>query len=173
MNETTTTFTPSTTDRPAEAPAAPSRNRRRLGRLAAIAAAVILPLLVWLIGVPGAGIELVAGSGAAAQPIGPASIVTAALIAGFAAWGVLALLERFARHASRIFAIIGCAVLVLSLLGPVLTGATGTVLVVLLGMHVVTGAALVIGLPLAARTGSIDRDGRRQDGRHQETDERR
>jgi hypothetical protein len=94
--------------------------------------------------------------------------VTAALIGGFAAWGVLALLERYARHGSRIFAIIGWTVLVLSLLGPVLTGATGTVLVVLLGMHVVTGAALVIGLPLAARAGSIDRDGRRQ-----EIDERR
>lgn len=167
MNETTTTFTPSTTHRPSEAPAA-RRHHRRLWRLAAIAAAALLPLLVWVIAVPVAGIELVAGSGAAARPVGPASIVAAALIPGFAAWGVLALLERFAPHSGRIFAIVGWAVLLLSLLGPSLTGATGTVLVVLLVMHVVTGATLVIGLPFAAGAGSIDRD-----ARHQEIDERR
>lgn len=168
MNETTTTFTPSSTDQAPAAPGARSRSRSRLRRLAAIAAAALLPLLVWVIAVPVAGIELVAGSGAAARPVGPASIVAAALIPGFAAWGVLALLERFAPHSGRIFAIVGWAVLLLSLLGPSLTGATGTVLVVLLVMHVVTGATLVIGLPFAAGAGSIDRDARRQ-----EIDERR
>ena len=75
----------------------------------------------------------------------------AVLVAGLAAWGVLALLERFTKTSDRTFAVVGWTVLVLSLLGPVLTGAVGVVLVVLLAMHLVTGATLVIGLPLAGR----------------------
>ncbi len=158
-----TTFLPSARGgAPSTSPVRPRRLRRRaaIASLAAIATSALLPLFVWLIAVPGAGIRLVAGSGAAAQHVGPPSIAVAALLAGFTAWGVLAVLERVARHGRRMFAIIGWAVLVLSLAGPVLSGATGSVLVVLLVMHVVTGATLVIGLPSAARAGSIERDGR-------------
>ena len=90
-------------------------------------------------------------AGPTAQAVGPASIVFAVLVAGLAAWGVLALLERFTKTSDRTFAVVGWTVLVLSLLGPVLTGAVGVVLVVLLAMHLVTGATLVIGLPLAGR----------------------
>ena len=79
---------------------------------------------------------------------------------GLAAWGVLALLERFTKHGGRIFAGIGWTVLALSLFGPVLTGAVGTVIVVLLAMHVVTGATLMTGLPLAARRRHRDAGGR-------------
>jgi hypothetical protein len=143
MDEMTTTPAPSTVVR------APSG--RRLRRLAVITVAATLPLLVWLVAVPVAGIELVAGSGAAAQLVGPASIAVAALVGGFAAWGALALIERVGRTSGRVFAIIGWFVLAISLLGPVLVGTTGSALVVLIAMHIVTGATLVIGLPLAAR----------------------
>lgn len=119
-----------------------------------------MPLLFWAIAVPLAGIDLTAGSGAAAQTVTPASIVTAALVGGIAAWGTLALLERSTTRGGRVFAIIGWTVLAVSLLGPVFTGAAGAVLVVLLVMHVVTGATLVIGLPLAARRSPGDNGGR-------------
>ena len=114
--------------------------------------ATVLPLLVWVIAVPIAEIKLVAGSGEGAQTVGPAEIVVTSLVAGFAATGVIALLERFTRRSWRIFAIIGWAVLGISLLGPVLAAATGSALVVLLAMHVVTGATFVTGLPRAARS---------------------
>ncbi|QEO13828.1 hypothetical protein FLP10_04870 [Agromyces intestinalis] len=132
---------------------ASSPRRRRLGRLATIGVAAVLALVVWAIAVPVAGVALTVGTGAAAQTVTPASVAFAVLVPGFAAWGVLALLERFARHARRVFAIIGWSLLALSLLGPVLTGAGGAVLAVLLVMHVVTGATLMIGLPLAAWPG--------------------
>ncbi|UOE44136.1 DUF6069 family protein [Agromyces larvae] len=130
---------------------ASSPRRRRLGRLATIGIAAALALVVWAIAVPVAGIALTVGAGATAQTVGPAAVVFAVLVPGFAAWVVLALLERFARHPHRVFAIVGWAVLAVSLAGPVLTGAGGAVLVALLAMHVVTGATLVIGLPFAAR----------------------
>ena len=162
MNETTTRTSPSHTNgEPADhgtADASGAR-RRRLGRSAIIALAIVLPLLVWVIAVALAGLDLVAGSGAAAQTVAPPSIVFVVLVAGLAAWGVLALLERFAKHGGRIFAGIGWTVLALSLFGPVLMGAVGTVIVVLLVMHVLTGATLMTGLPLAARRRHRDAGG--------------
>ena len=128
-----------------------SARRRRLGRVATIAAAIAAPLIVWLIAVPVAGVDLTVGSGAAAMTITPLSIVVVVLIAGLGAWGVIALLERFVKHSGRVFAIIGWTVLALSLLLPITAGAPGDVFVVLVVMHLVTGATLVIGLPLAAR----------------------
>ena len=151
MNETTTQNSTSRTAADLGRADASGGGRRRLCRAATVAAAIVLPLLVWTIAVPLAGLELVAGSGPTAQAVGPASIVSAVLVAGLAAWGVLALLERFTKTSGRTFAVVGWTVLALSLLGPVLTGAVGAVLVVLLVMHLVTGATLVIGLPLAAR----------------------
>ncbi|UOQ90176.1 DUF6069 family protein [Agromyces endophyticus] len=130
--------------------------RRRLLRAATVAAAVVLPLLVWVVAVPLAGLDLVAGVGPTAQTVTPASIVAVALLMGFAAWGVIALLERVTRHGRRIFAIVGWTLLALSLLGPVGAGASGAVLVTLLAMHLVTGGAIIIGLPLAARRRSAE-----------------
>jgi hypothetical protein len=150
MNETTAILTPTTTDHEHRRSDASGARRRRLGRVATIAMATVLPLLVWTIAVPLGGMELVAGSGPTAQTVAPASVVFAGLVTGFAAWGVLALLERFATRSAPAFAIIGWTVLALSLLGPVVTGATGAVLVVLLAMHLVAGTTLMIGLPLAA-----------------------
>ncbi|KQM82580.1 hypothetical protein ASE68_04190 [Agromyces sp. Leaf222] len=141
----------STTSTERAADGASTPMRRRIGRMATLAAAVALPLLIWAGAVPIGGLDLTVGEGAAAQTVAPASIVFAVLVTGLTAWGVLALLERFSRRSGRIFALIGWPVLALSLLGPVFTGATGAALVVLFAMHVATGATLLIGLPRAAR----------------------
>jgi hypothetical protein len=153
MNETSTPDAPTATNLHRERADAAGTRRRRRGRVATIVVAVILPLLVWVAAVPLAGLDLVAGAGAAAQTIGPPSIVVAVLVAGFSAWGVLALFERFSRHGRTYFVTVGWIVLALSLLGPIGTGAAPAVLAVLLAMHVVTGATLVVGLPLAAGRG--------------------
>ncbi|MDF0514278.1 DUF6069 family protein [Agromyces sp. H3Y2-19a] len=126
-------------------------SRRRLARAATVAVAIVLPLIVWVFAVPLAGLDLVAGSGTTAQTITPVSIVVAGLFAGLAAWGFLALLERFTRLSARIFGIVGWTMLALSLLGPIGAGGSGAVIVALIAMHLVTGATLMVGLPIAAR----------------------
>ena len=117
MNETTKQSSTSVTTAGLGRADASGAGRRRLFRAATVALAIVLPLLVWAIAVPLAGLELVEGSGPTAQAVGPASIVSAVLVAGLAAWGVLALLERFTARSGRTFAIVGWTVLALSLLG--------------------------------------------------------
>lgn len=101
MNETTKQSSTSVTTAGLGRADASGTGRRRLFRAATVALAIVLPLLVWAIAVPLAGLELVAGSGPTAQAVGPASIVSAVLVAGLAAWGVLALLERFTTRSGR------------------------------------------------------------------------
>ncbi|ANJ26082.1 DUF6069 family protein [Agromyces aureus] len=136
---------------PPERSGVSGRARRRLERAAVLLVAAVLPLLIWAVAVPIAGLDLTVGTGPTAQVVSPSSIVVAVLVAGCCAWGVLALLERFSRRSGRTFAIIGWTVLAVSLLGPLLSAVSGVVLVVLLAMHLATGAALVLGLPRAAR----------------------
>ncbi len=110
---------------------------------AVIACAAAGGLLIWAAAVPLAGLELeVAGAG---QRVGPTSIIIAALVAGVAAWLLLALLSRLA-HGRTVWTVVGSVVLLLSLAGPAISGAGGAVLVVLELMHVVVGVVLLLGL---------------------------
>ena len=121
--------------------------RRRTGRALTIAAGAAGALLLWVVDDPWAGIDLVVRQGDATRHIGPTAVVVTALIAGLAAWGLLALLERTVSRPARTFRIIASIVLLLSLAGPLGSGVgTGTKLA-LLGMHLTVGAALIIGLP--------------------------
>jgi hypothetical protein len=116
---------------------------RRAGTLALAAGAA---LVVWAIGVPLAGLDLTVGSGAAAQSVGPASVVVVPLLAGGAAWALLALLESRLRHGRRSWRITAWTLLALSLLGPAGADASGKVLGVLVAMHLVVGVTLIVGL---------------------------
>jgi hypothetical protein len=119
---------------------------RRTGRAITVAAGAAGALLLWVVNDPWAGIDLTVRQGDATQRIGPVAVVGAALVAGLAAWGLLALLERTGRRPARTFRIVALIVLVLSLAGPL--GGVGTSSrLVLLGMHLTVGAALIIGLP--------------------------
>ncbi len=64
---------------------------------------------------------------------------------GLAAWLLLELLERWTRRPRLIWRIVACAVLVLSLTGP-LAATTGAGLAVLLSLHLVVGSILIVGL---------------------------
>ena len=92
-------------------------------------------------------VNLVVRQGDATRHIGPAAVVVTALIAGLAAWGLLALLERTVRRPARTFRIIASIVLLLSLAGPLGSGVGAGTKLALLGMHLTVGAALIIGLP--------------------------
>ncbi|WBB68381.1 DUF6069 family protein [Micromonospora sp. WMMD812] len=120
---------------------------RRTGRATTVAAGAAGVLLLWVVNDPWAGIDLAVRQGDATRHIGPVAVVMTALIAGLAAWGLLALLERTVRRPARTFRIIALIVLVLSLAGPLGSGVGTSSRLVLLGMHLTVGAALIIGLP--------------------------
>ncbi|WP_213452169.1 DUF6069 family protein [Rhizomonospora bruguierae] len=120
---------------------------RRTARAITIAGAVAGALLLWVVNDPWAGIDLTVRQGDTTQHIDPPAVAVAALVAGLAAWGLLALLERTVGHPVRTFRIIALIVLALSLVGPLGSGVGTSSRLVLLGMHLTVGAALIIGLP--------------------------
>ncbi|BCJ39754.1 hypothetical protein GCM10010168_77900 [Actinoplanes ianthinogenes] len=120
---------------------------RRTGRLITVAAGAAGALLLWAVNDPWAGHDLIVRQNGTLQHVGPLAVVLTALLAGLAAWALLAVLERTVRHPVRTYRIITSIVLLLSLTGP-LFGAVGTATrLALLGMHLTVGLALIIGLP--------------------------
>ncbi|WP_198946365.1 DUF6069 family protein [Pseudofrankia asymbiotica] len=120
---------------------------RRTGRAITVAAGAAGALLLWAVNDPWAGVDLAVRRGDTTTHIGPAAVVVTALIAGLAAWGLFALLGRTVRHPVRTFRITALIVLALSLVGPLGSGVGISSRLVLLGMHLTVGAALIIGLP--------------------------
>ncbi|GAA3931120.1 hypothetical protein GCM10023085_10640 [Actinomadura viridis] len=137
MNETTT---PSLTGR--------GRAARRALTVAGAAAAA---LALWALAGPAAGIDLTVGSGGTARTVGAGAVITSALVAGLAAWALLASMERFLRAPARVWTTIAAVVLVLSLAGPFTAGAGTAGTLVLGGLHLLVGAVLIPGLALTAR----------------------
>ena len=125
---------------------------RRRGRVLAVLAATAATLVVWVAAVPLAGVDLTARSGATDQQVTPVAVGVVTLVAGLAAWGLLALLERFTGRARAVWAGIAVVVLLLSLLGP-LGGGVGTAsTVTLVAMHLVAAAVLI---PMLFRTAEL------------------
>ncbi|WP_433383693.1 DUF6069 family protein [Actinoplanes sp. CA-142083] len=120
---------------------------RRTGRAVAVAGAVASALILWAVNDPWGGIDLAVRQGGAVRHVGPVAVAATALIAGLAAWGLLALLERTVRRPARTYRIITSILLALSLLGPLGSGIGTSSKLVLLAMHLTVGAILIIGLP--------------------------
>lgn len=117
----------------------------RTRRLLVVLASAAGSLLVWTAAAPLAGIDLTVDQAGTPLTVGPFLVALAALLVGFAAWGLLAVLEKFTARAGMIWSIIAAAVLALSLTGPLAAVTTGAMLA-LMGMHVVTGGVLIAGL---------------------------
>jgi hypothetical protein len=142
------------TGAPATRAAAPTKatdtirpTKRRTGRALTIAASTAGALLLWAVNAPWAGTDLAVRQGTTIRPIGPPAIALTALIAGIAAWALLALLERTVRRPAQTFRIIALTVLAFSLAGPLTSGVDTNSRLALLGMHTTVGAALILGLP--------------------------
>jgi hypothetical protein len=118
-----------------------AQTRRLLVVLAIPAAA----LLLWAAATPLAWIDLTVDQAGTPLTVGPVLIALAALVVGFGAWGLLAILEKFTARSGLIWSITAAAVLALSLTGP-LAAATTAAMLVLMGMHVATGSILIAGL---------------------------
>lgn len=117
-------------------------------RSLAVAAAVLAAVVLWLVAVPVLGLDLLVGSDAQAQQVSLAAVVVVSLLAGAAAWGLLAILERRTVKAVKSWRIAGWTFLAVSLLGPLGMGAAAGTLTVLLLMHGSVGTILMLGLPL-------------------------
>jgi Family of unknown function (DUF6069) len=102
---------------------------------------------------PLAGIRLQAHAGAhaPARQIDPASVITVSLLAGLAAWALLAVLEHRAGHPRRAWTITAASVLAVSLAGPLTAGRGAAAIAALAGMHLATGSVLIPALRRTAR----------------------
>lgn len=119
--------------------------RTRTRRLLAVPAATAGALLLWAAAVPLASVDLTVDQAGTPLTVGPAMIAFAGLAVGFAAWGLLAALEKLTARAALVWSIIAAVVLAVSLTGPIAATTTAAMLV-LMGMHIVTGGALIAGL---------------------------
>lgn len=117
----------------------------------AVVSALAATLLIWLIADPLAGVDLTVRSGAGndVQQIGPASVAFASLLAGLAAWGLLAVLERLARRPRMTWTVIASTTLALSLAGPIGLGQTNSAVAMLICMHLAAAGVLI---PTLARS---------------------
>lgn len=140
-----------TTETAVRAPSAPAVRKRRRTRAVAVVAAAAATFVVWTVAYPIAGVDLVVDSGSGPTTVGPVAVVLVTVLAGLAAWGLLALLERVSRRGTTIWTWTAAAVLLLSLLGPIGSAEGGGATVALLAMHLVTGAVLIP--TMAARRG--------------------
>lgn len=123
-------------------------------RALAVAATVAAAVLVWLVGEPLLGNDLVIEQpGRPPLDLGLAAFVTITLGASLAGWAVLALLEKITRYGRRIWTGLAVAVIALSFL-PFLVSemSTGSAVVLTL-VHLVVGAVLI---PLMLRTPRTD-----------------
>ena len=122
-----------------------TRTPGRVGaRALAVAVTVAAAALVWLVGEPLLGNDLVVEQpGQAPLDLGLAAFVIITLGASLAGWAVLALLEKVTRYGRRIWTGLAVAVVVVSFL-PLLSAqmSTGSA-VVLAIVHLVVGAVLV------------------------------
>jgi hypothetical protein len=118
-------------------------------RAMAVVDAVILNVVILTIARVVTGDFPVATAGGDDRTIGYAQVILVTALAGLAAWGLLALLERVVSRRKVIWMAIAVGALALSLLGPLGSGADTASKLVLAVLHI--GAAATI-IPLMRRS---------------------
>jgi hypothetical protein len=118
-------------------------------RALAIVDAIVLNIVILLAGRVITGDWPVASVGDDEQTIGVVAVIVVTALAGLAAWGLLALLERVTARARTMWTAVAVVVFLLSLLGPLGSGVGMSSKVVLALMHL--GAATTI-VPLMLRS---------------------
>ncbi|WP_203856489.1 DUF6069 family protein [Plantactinospora mayteni] len=124
---------------------------RRARRLGVVGAAVVVTEAAFFVLRDGAGIDLAARNGGTVTQVGPVAVAVTAVLAALAAWGLLALLERFTTRARLIWTVVAVGAFGISLLGPA-GGVDPAARLGLAVLHLVPAVVLVVGLPWAART---------------------
>ena len=127
-------------------------HRRARSRALAVAAAVLAGIVAWSVTVPLLDVELMvrmSPGSSSVQAVGFASVLTVSLLASLLGWGLLAVLERHNPRAGTIWTITACAVLLLSLGGPLTSAVTTGAKVALALLHLSVAAVLI---PLLRRS---------------------
>ncbi|QFG24092.1 DUF6069 family protein [Actinomadura sp. WMMB 499] len=118
--------------------------RRRRARALAVVGATAAALVVWAIGEPVLGHDMVVqAEGQEPQDLGGAAIGVFALLPSLLGWAVLAGLERLTAHAVRIWTAGALTLLAASFLPFIGVEATGGSKTVLALTHVAVGAVLI------------------------------
>lgn len=115
--------------------------RRWLTVLVAMAAAT----LVAGIAGPLLDVDLVVRLDGSTRQVSNLAVTLTSLVAGLAGWATLAILERWTRHARRLWTAIACLVFVVSLAGPLAAVDTAAT-IVLLTLHSLVAAIVIWGL---------------------------
>jgi Family of unknown function (DUF6069) len=120
-------------------------------RALTVLAAVVTTLVIWAVEALLLGIDLRARPVPGAPPtvVTPLAIGSVTLLAGLVAWGVLAALERLTPRVRTVWIVVGVAVLLISLAGP-LGGVTVAATIGLACIHVAAAAVLILLLPRSA-----------------------
>ncbi|MEV0717650.1 DUF6069 family protein [Asanoa sp. NPDC050611] len=119
----------------------------RRHRITAVFGTVAANVAVWAVAVPVLGADLSVRTGSGTIEVRPDAVAVVTMLAGLLGWTLLGLLRR-TRRPARTWTWIACAVLLVSLLGP-LGAVTAGGVATLLTMHLVAGAGLI---PTLART---------------------
>src|SRR5262245_1442006 len=110
---------------------------RRMGVVAIAAIATLAEFLI----LRAAGIDFAVRQGSSIIHVGPVAVALATVLAGLAAWALLALLKN-----RGVWIAIALAVLVISLVGPLGAQNPGAG-VGLAAMHMTVGIIVILGLP--------------------------
>lgn len=115
-------------------------------RAAAVAGAVLLAVLGWVVAVPLLDVDLAVSQGGTEQVIGVAQVAGAALVASLLGWASLAVVERRSRRPRQLWTSLALVVLVVSLGAPLSSGATTGARLGLAALHLAVAAVLVPAL---------------------------
>ncbi|WP_067485084.1 DUF6069 family protein [Actinomadura hibisca] len=125
---------------------------RRGRRALAVAGATVASAVVWAVGEPLLGNDLVVSSpGQDPQDLGAAAFIVMALAFSLLGWGLLAVLERVARRAATIWTVVASLFLLLSFVPLFTVEATGGSKAVLALAHVAVAAVLIPVFRLTAK----------------------
>ena len=120
-------------------------------RLAVVGATVAAALAAWAILAPLAGIELAAQQGTRIE-VGAVSVFFASAAMAFAGWGLLAILERRTLNARKVWTVVAVIVCITSLGSPLNSGIGTGAKLGLAALHLVVGAAAILGFRRTALT---------------------
>ena len=133
---------------------APPVSIPRATRPLAVLFALAATLAVWLIASLASVDLTVKSESADVQQVGLASVAIATLLAGVAACGLIALLQRVTSRPRTAFIVIAFALLLVSLAGPILLGQTNGARAFLTSMHLAAAGVLI---PTLARPAVVRR----------------
>ena len=114
-------------------------------RLAVVGGTVVAAAALWAILNQLAGIDLRAEQNGTVE-VGVVSVVVSSTAMAFAGWAVLAILERRTLNARKAWTVVAVIACVTSLGGPLFGGIGAGSKLGLASLHLVVGAAVIIGL---------------------------